>query len=149
MVCRHPHLISCREKQKMVLQYIDGNIDIVTHISEYPCLKHPSCRNHFQMTRLQYNMLKYLRTISSFIVKICVKLGLCYYSSNSLFTWGPLTCDQRSLYFITLFPIHIKSHHQHPIPFNQLSWTTIPVHGMQAPTSDILQRKAENGPSVH
>ena len=39
VVCTNKHLISKREKKRMLLKYIDGNIDVIAHISEYYCLK--------------------------------------------------------------------------------------------------------------
>ena len=58
VVCTNKHLISKREKKRMLLKYIDGNMDVITHISEYYFLKEASTFNHFLTTRLQYITLK-------------------------------------------------------------------------------------------
>ena len=95
VVCTNKHLISKREKKRMLLKYIDGNMDVITHISEYYCLKEASTFNHFLMTRLQYKTLKYLRVILSIIRKLSVKLSIKIHTST-LYMCEPLTCKQRA-----------------------------------------------------
>ena len=99
VVCTNKHLISKREKKRMLLKYIDGNMDVITHISEYCCLKEASTFNHFLTTRLQYKTLKYLRAILSIIRKLSVKLSINIHTST-LYMCGPLTCEQRAHFFV-------------------------------------------------
>ena len=55
MVCHRPHFILRLDKKKMLLKYLDGNIDIIAHISEYDCLRHASTAHNYMTTRLQYS----------------------------------------------------------------------------------------------
>ena len=99
MVCHCPHFVSCINKKQMLMKYIDGNIDIISHISEYQCLCNASSSHKFLTTRLQYKTLKFLRAIYSIITKLKKKHFIQMSSPTHPYVCGPLTCDQRSLYF--------------------------------------------------
>ena len=102
MVCSRPHLVSRIEKKKMLMKYIDGNIDIISHISEYACLRNAVSSHHFFTTRLQYKTLKYLQAISSIIIKISLKHSIHISRIPHPYISGPLTCHQRSHLFVHL-----------------------------------------------
>ena len=73
MVCTTKHLISRREKKKMMMNSIDSNIDITLSISKLTCLSEASPIQHFLTTRLQYRTLKLLCAICSILVKLFKK----------------------------------------------------------------------------
>ena len=110
MVWSSSHVISKKEKKKMLLKYIDGNIDVISHISQYHCLEKASKCHHFSTTRLQYKTLKYLRAISSIIRKLSLKLSIYIRTSNP-YICGPLTCQQRAHFFVHLCQEIIKNLH--------------------------------------
>ena len=95
MVCTTKHLISRREKKKMMMNYIDNNIDIILSISKLTCMSEASPVQHFLTTRLQYRTLKLLCAICSILVKLFTKHSL-YTGYKVRWTGGPLNCYQRS-----------------------------------------------------
>ena len=102
MVCHRPHFISQIDKKKMLLKYIDGNIDIISHISEYNCLKDASTSDQYLTTRLQYRTLRFLRAILSILNKLGLKHSVHMPLNPHPYISGPLTCEQRSHFFIFL-----------------------------------------------
>ena len=102
MVCSHQHNISMVEKKKMLMKYIDGNIDIINNITQYVCLLYPSTSIKYTTTRLQYKTLKYLRAISSIIRKLIYQDSIHTLHSRLCNISGPFTCYQRSEFFIFL-----------------------------------------------
>ena len=95
VVCTTKHLISRREKKKMMMNSIDSNIDITLSISKLTCLSEASPVQHFLTTRLQYRTLKLLCAICSILVKLFKKHSL-YTGYKIRWTGGPLNCYQRS-----------------------------------------------------
>ena len=102
MVCSRPHFVSRVEKKCMLLKYIDGNIDIIDHISQYSCMQLPSTSIHYMTTRLQYKTLKFLRAISSIIRKLSLRHSINTSFSSDRYICGPLNCQQRSHFFINM-----------------------------------------------
>ena len=102
MVCSHSHLISRVQKKKMLLNYIDGNIDIIRDISGYNCLSVPSTSVNYITTRLQYKTIEYLRAIASIIRKLSHQHSIRICTLQPYYVWGPLTCHERSQYFAHL-----------------------------------------------
>ena len=98
MACSRPHCISRIEKKRMLLKYVDGNIDIISHISSYDCLCLASPHHRYSTTHLQYQTLKFLQSISSIITKLMTNHSL-YTSSHHQYISRPLTCHQRSHFF--------------------------------------------------
>ena len=99
MVCSRPHPILRIEKKRMLLKYVDGNIDIISHISSYDCLCLASPHHRYSTTHLQYRTLKFLQSISSIITKLMKNHCVSLTSSRHPYISGPLTCHQRSHFF--------------------------------------------------
>ena len=92
MVCRRPHFILRIDKKKMLLKYLDGNIEIISHISEYDCLRNASMAYHYMTTRLQYRTVKFLWAIHSIITKLGIRHSVHFPAYPHPYVCGPLTC---------------------------------------------------------
>ena len=100
MVCTKKHMISRKEKKKMMMNLVDSNIDLIKDISTYNCLRNASTSNHFLTTRLQYRTLKYLGAIYSIIYKLSLQQSLKPYPISRLqYTGRPMKHYERSKLF--------------------------------------------------
>ena len=89
------------QKKKMLISYVDSNVDIIQDMSKYQCLNRASPENQFLTTRLQYRTLKYLCAICSILLKLFRKHSLPT-NYKIMYTGEPLNCYQRSDLFTEL-----------------------------------------------
>ena len=108
VVCPRKHNVSMIQKKKMLISYVDSNIDIIQDMSKYQCLNRASPENQFLTTRLQYRTLKYLCAICSILLKLFRKHSVPT-NYKIMYTGGPLNCYQRSDLFTELTKKIVKT----------------------------------------